>query len=601
MYGRGCYDGFPPIPKQTRSTMTAGPDQPYTILQLTHLKRIGDICHRMVWPAQEIARRMPAWRVVNLTAEAEEHYRWAEAADLLVLSQSLDLDLLPVIERRHRKGLKTLVEYVDNFYDIPPASNAAGRLSTPLACQAYELILEACDAVIVTGPGLQRLLSGLCDVIENHWPQPLPSFESVWRAPGETFVVGWGGSAGHMADILAILPLLRRLAREEPRLRVHLMGDEALARYARIPPAQFHHRGWGDMEAYFQFLDGLHLGVVPLLDTPFNRCRSDIKAVEMIARGVLPLLPALPSYEGLLAAAGLEPYTDQQALARRIRFYLHHPEVLREEARRLHEYVRRERVITQRHERLELYRRMLPPRPGGEYWGLAPGYHEIPGTPMQETPSGRLLRRWAQVPPEHLPAALAEVSRAARHNPRHPDLALLELRLAQRAGRADWWERLAAARRRFPRDLRFELLALRSAPGENAPERDPERDLEPMWERLRQRLEALPPAHRDFYERDIVALLCQQLPQRPALAAVAERLLECYPAALPLRQQLALLYESLDEHARALHHFRELARAKRIWSKNAAYLTQVREDWLETWRLALAARVGEGNDPSDPA
>ena len=575
--------------------------QGFTVLQLTHLKPIGDICHRMIWPARLMARQRPAWRVVNMVAEAEEHYRWAETADLLVLSQSLDLDLLPVIARRRHRGLKTLVEYVDNFYAIPPTSNAAGQLSTPLACQSYELIMEACDAVIVTGPGLRDLLSKCCrkpiHIIENHYPEELPPFEAQWRDPGEGLVVGWGGSPGHMADILAILPMLRQLVTAHPRLRVHLMGDASLARYSRIDPSRFHHRGWGSMDDYLAFLDGLHLGVIPLRDTPFNRCRSDIKAVEMIARGVLPLMPDLPPYHGLIGATGLAPYRNQEELARRILFYLEHPERLREDARCLYEHVRSRRVAPRRDERLVLYEQMLPASPlrmdeDEPQRALPPGYHEIQGTPMTETPTGALLRRYgpllepaSSAHPHALGEALAALDAARRDNPWHPDLALLGIRLAIAAGGTDWEMRLADARRRFPGDLRFELVALRQA-------RTPDQQTA-LWSRLIPRLAQLAPAHRDFYENEVVALLGAHLQGNPAsaaLAELAERLLDSYPEALPLRQVLALYYEAADMPDKALSHFQVLAAARKTLGKNSAYLARIDGAWLDTWCEALAER-----------
>ncbi len=567
--------------------------QAFTVLQLTHFKKIGDNYHRLIWPARELARQAPHWRVINMLAEAEDHYAWAEKADLLVLSQSLDLDLLPVIERRRARGLKTLAEYADNFYDPPLTSNAAGHMSTPLSCQRYELVLAACDAIIVTGPGLEALIAERfphkeIHILENHYPEALPDFESVWRPPGNEFAVGWGGSAGHVADVLSIMPLLGRLASARPRLRVHLMGEQGLASHAPIPPDQLVFRPWGDMEAYFQFLDGLDLGVVPLIDTPFNRCRSDIKAIEMISRGVLPLLPAGLPYEGLLRASDLEPYHDAAGLEARILHYMDHPEALREDARRLYDYVREHRVAPRRRERLALYRRMMPAHPVATDWPLPPGYHEVEGARLQETPSGRILRRCAEV--QDGPAqgeVMATLRRALEENPAHPDLALQYLSLAARTGDPGWAARLDAARARFPHDLRFPLLALRLGRGERRR----------LWDGLLERLEAEAPARRAFWEKEATTLMYHHLGQDPGLLDLARRLLTRYPGALPLMQQIALTHEAQGQYGEALELFQQLAEAKTLYDRNSDYLSRVSAPWLKTWEVILEERLRQAASP----
>jgi len=41
------------------------------------------------------------------------------------------------------------------------------------------------------------------------------------------------------------------------------------------------------MDEYFKFLQTITIGLAPLIDTPYNRCRSDVKAIEYSAHGAL--------------------------------------------------------------------------------------------------------------------------------------------------------------------------------------------------------------------------------------------------------------------------------------------------------------------------
>ena len=585
--------------------MAANPEQAmeppltYTILQLGYLDDSGDSLHRIRWPGRQIARQAPHWRVINLSMEAEERYAWAERADLLILYQSHDLDLLPVIEKRRAQGLKTLAEYNGNFYDPPPTSNAAEAWRSPLIWQSYESIMKACDALIVTGPGLEALFSskvtGEIFIIENHCPEEPEPFEKVWMDPDGTFNLGWAGSSGHMADVLSILPILRRLMGEFPHLRLHLMGNAFFHDYPGLDNGRVEFRPWGSMDDYFDFLSPLHLGLVPMIDNEYNRCRSDIKAIEMGSRGVLPLLPDRLPYRGILSGIPLEPCTSTQALYERIAFYLNHPDHLREDARRLHGYICQHRVGSRRGERLALYRRMLPKTPMDGAWPLPPGFHEIQGSSAPYAPTLDHTRNAAALCAEGKWREALDLARQLqRGNPAHPDLALLELRILVSAqGRAgDWRTPLRAAQSRFPLDLRFDLLELRVA--RSSEERAT------LWSRLLTRLEKESAAFRAYHEQEITALMETGLQSDQGLLEAADRLLSLYPQALALMQKAALAHESRGDCVKAKDYFQEIAAAKEALSQDSAFLEKIDGKWLETWCSALQERVGNSTRGEPP-
>jgi hypothetical protein len=53
----------------------------------------------------------------------------------------------------------------------------------------------------------------------------------------------------------------------------------------------------GSLEDYLRFLSKIDVGVGPLEDTAFNRCRSDVKFLEYAACGVVPVMARLEPYE----------------------------------------------------------------------------------------------------------------------------------------------------------------------------------------------------------------------------------------------------------------------------------------------------------------
>ena len=284
--------------------------QERTILQLVHIDETGDSYYRMRWPGNELSKQVPNWRVISLDARAKERFEWALKADLLFLFQSHDYDLIPILHQRRALGRKTIVEYNDNFYDPPVTSPVFEAWSNPLIWDAYERIMNLGDALVVTGPGLKELFSKKTQKpiyeLKNQLPDlKLIDFEMLWADTSREVVLGWGGSQGHLPDLFSFFPAIRTLMKEFPNLKLHMMGNAAIPNYLDLPSERFRFTEWGSMRQYFQFLEKVHLGFAPLRDTPYNRCRSDIKAVEMASRGALPILPNFLPYHEFIQNAEL--------------------------------------------------------------------------------------------------------------------------------------------------------------------------------------------------------------------------------------------------------------------------------------------------------
>jgi len=127
-----------------------------------------------------------------------------------------------------------------------------------------------------------------------------------WRTPPRTILTGDGvrflymGTHTHGADFASIRPALERLAHTHAgRFEVTIIGvapDIAPAPWLKrlSPPA-------GDI-IYPRFVRWLRAqgpfdaGLAPLVDTPFNRAKSDVKLLDYAALGLLPIASDVPSY-----------------------------------------------------------------------------------------------------------------------------------------------------------------------------------------------------------------------------------------------------------------------------------------------------------------
>ena len=109
-----------------------------------------------------------------------------------------------------------------------------------------------------------------------------------------------------MPDLLSFLPRLEALIKSRDDLEFWAMGNKAIGRYVKLPKEKFIYVPWGNMEQYFAFWKQVDIGISPMLDIPYNTCRSDIKAIEMGAMGVAPVLQSFDMYQDFSEASGVD-------------------------------------------------------------------------------------------------------------------------------------------------------------------------------------------------------------------------------------------------------------------------------------------------------
>ncbi len=97
-------------------------------------------------------------------------------------------------------------------------------------------------------------------------------------------------------------PLNAVLAAEPERWQVEVVHDRAFFEALAIPGRRF--TPTCDYPTYHRLMGGCDIAWLPLADTPFNRCKSDLKALEAAAHGLAIL--ASPTVYGATIAAGLE-------------------------------------------------------------------------------------------------------------------------------------------------------------------------------------------------------------------------------------------------------------------------------------------------------
>ena len=135
-------------------------------------------------------------------------------------------------------------------------------------------------------------------VIPNYLPDALLKPD---RQPHQGVTIGWTAGLEHAADVerLPIVPVLQRLLDERDDVNVVSLGLRLGLRSAR-----YRHSDYVPLQLLTRQLAIFDIGIAPLSDIPFNRCRSDVKLKEYAAARVPWLASPIGPYAGLSEKQG---------------------------------------------------------------------------------------------------------------------------------------------------------------------------------------------------------------------------------------------------------------------------------------------------------
>ncbi len=258
--------------------------------------QVGDYVYRVAQPSQALGR-LSGVQVVTVSTLSPYLHQITARADVLVLHLLSEDDLFPVVHQRRLSRQATVYEISDHFAASHAGVGIQGWFADPVNRSNAFQLLRLANATQVTGAGLLERFGALnarTTVFENQ-------IERVSRkldTPRAQVRVGWAGSAGHTEDLRQIEPVISALCARFPQVTFCFMGNERQFDdvFSRLPSAQRSYSPPGTLDAYYTFLEGLDVGLAPLLPSPYNECRSDVKFIEYASRGIVPVLSAVTPY-----------------------------------------------------------------------------------------------------------------------------------------------------------------------------------------------------------------------------------------------------------------------------------------------------------------
>jgi len=220
-------------------------------------------------------------------------------ADLIIVQRFFPMaNTAPLLERILNAGKPVIYETDDLLVEVP-ATNPHQRGADAAKPYILDLIAKAA-AVTVSTEEMKRafaphhrhihVLPNLLD--DRLWTVPLPV-----KPSGSPVVIGYAGTPDHKADLALLEEVLERIAAKYgSRVAFRFMGCDT-ERIKRLPgfSAITFEPGYENYARTIQKA-GIDIGLVPLEDNRFNRCKSNIKWLEYSACGIAGIYADLPPY-----------------------------------------------------------------------------------------------------------------------------------------------------------------------------------------------------------------------------------------------------------------------------------------------------------------
>lgn len=233
-------------------------------------------------------------------------------SDAIVIPRLCEKRFIQLAIELQKEGVKIIVDHDDNMFKVSPLSPHYHDCGTEEArykwpdgkitdiwidgkkgfdlkknrekCERFKEALSVADMVTVTTPILKNVYDEFSD---NVVVLPNCVDTNLWKKlplkPHEGIRMGWFGGHSHYGDWTLLSDVIPKVMNKYPNLTLVLMGTMFSGTLKGVDPKRIEFHEWVATPAYpykAAILD-LDFAIIPLEDNEFNRCKSNIKWVEM--------------------------------------------------------------------------------------------------------------------------------------------------------------------------------------------------------------------------------------------------------------------------------------------------------------------------------
>lgn len=201
---------------------------------------------------------------------------------------------------RDKHGKKVIIDLDDNYFDVPESNQLYKEFSPGKKSRAFlSTILFFADYITVSTYPLKERIHDHFMAVDGTVKDitVIPNLNDIedWNYEAkeredDTIIIGYAGSTSHKDDLKLVLPHIVRIMKKYPQVTFEMMGlltkDEASTFFKGIPKDILDRMGMiGATDMYSEYPKFLanhrwDIGIAPLVDTAFTRCKSSIKWLE---------------------------------------------------------------------------------------------------------------------------------------------------------------------------------------------------------------------------------------------------------------------------------------------------------------------------------
>lgn len=282
------------------------PMLPHADLSILGLQADDAACghYRVVYPLEFLRRGGAQTQVVQ-----QFNFQMIQDHQFILAQRQHHPNILQILKEAKRIGKYVIYELDDNVHAVHPGS-VAYKTYRPGSetVRNVAAAMHLADALFVTTPELANQYRGFCQrifVLPNFidygvrdWEAPVEyhprlqaKLEQVKERTGQQpVVIGWAGSITHQDDWEPLAGWLPRVLRKYPQaifalVSAHRIMDIFLEKL-QLPADQVVCLDPVGLEAYPNLPAQFDIGLIPVVNTTFNRAKSDLKIKEYGARGV---------------------------------------------------------------------------------------------------------------------------------------------------------------------------------------------------------------------------------------------------------------------------------------------------------------------------
>jgi glycosyltransferase involved in cell wall biosynthesis len=197
----------------------------------------------------------------------------------------------------------------DDLFQIPAELGAEkmGMHGKPEVIASRRNLASRANFIYASTPFLRERLQAVFPLQKIFNGDIYASFFDLAKLPRskDVFRLGYMGTKGHQEDLNLALPSVISLMKRFPQLEFEIFGRLDL-------PDDFKQFGdrvrfLPDIASYEKFIAALndrawHVGLAPLVDSDFNRCKAPTKYTEYSSCGIVTVATGIPPYSHVIDA-----------------------------------------------------------------------------------------------------------------------------------------------------------------------------------------------------------------------------------------------------------------------------------------------------------